>query len=142
MQLHRAMVLLLGGASLVLLMGLLITLVVVRQPETAYAPNSPQAAAASFLRLLEQSHIDAAYVLTTKALDGQSFHRQFVAWHSTTHRVSLVQTAIHGDMAAVDLTIRRFAGGAVGLPEQSYQATLTLERVAGTWRVSHWYGMP
>ena len=142
MQFHRSAVLLLGGAGLVLLAGLIVTLLVVREPEAAYAPNSPQSTVASFLRQLEQGEVDSAYALTTTATDRQSFQQQFGAWHSTSHRVALMQTTTNGNIASVTVRIRHFSAGAIGLPEESSEATFTLERQGGTWRISDWSGLP
>jgi hypothetical protein len=142
MRLQSSRAKLLVGAILVLLAALVITPVVSRQSETVYAPNSPEATVPGFFRLLEQGQLDGAFAQTTMTIAPVSFRRHCATWHNTSHRVTLVETRTYGTYRTVTVAIQYFAGGAVGLPERSTQATVGLVRESGAWHICDWVDVP
>jgi len=142
MRFQRPNMLLGAIVGLALLAGVVAALLVVRQPETVYAPNSPQATVASFLRYLEQGQMTKAYALTSGVSDRQSFFQQFAAWRSATHRATLLRAVSNRTTAAVTVGVTCTAGDLLGLDKQSYEASISLERRSSVWRITAWYGLP
>jgi hypothetical protein len=145
MRMYRSLLVLLGGAGALLAAGVVVALVAVRQPETAYPAHSPQATVATYLRLLQNGKVDAAYALvaTRRAgerfhMDRESFHAEFDTWSQTPHRVTLLKAGTSGPDASVTVEIATFSAGAFGATDQTCRQTFTLVRQGGAWRITGW----
>jgi hypothetical protein len=136
MHMYRSLLVLLGGAGALLAAGVVVALVAVGQPETAYPAHSPQGTVATYLRLLQNGKVDAAYALVSMDTDRSSFHQQFDTWSQTPHRVTLVQAGTSGRDASVTVDIAAFSAGAYGASDQTGRQTFTLVRRGGVWRIT------
>jgi hypothetical protein len=145
MRMYRSLLVLLGGAGALLAAGVVVALVAVRQPETAYPAHSPQATVATFLRLLQNGQVDTAYPLVRWKpirsgqccqMDREQFHQQFDTWSQTPHRVTLIQAGTSGPDASVTVEIATFSAGAFGASDQTCRQTFTLVRQGGAWRIT------
>ena len=128
MRMYRSLLVLLGGAGALLAAGVVVALVAVRQPETAYPAHSPQRTVATYLRLLQDGRVDTAYALV--------FHEQFDTWSQTPHRVTLLQAGTSGPDASVTVEIAAFSAGPFGASDQTHRQTFTLVRQGGAWRIT------
>jgi hypothetical protein len=148
MRMYRSLLVLLGGAGALLAAGVVVALVAVRQPETAYPAHSPQATVATYLRLLQNGQVDTAYPLVAFSrrseqcchMDREQFHQQFDTWSQTPHRVTLLKAGTSGPDASVTVEIATFSAGAFGASDQTCRQTFTLVRQGGAWRITGWPG--
>jgi hypothetical protein len=145
MRMYRSLLVLLGGAGALLAAGVVVALIAVRQPETAYPAHSPQATVATYLRLLQNGQVDTAYPLVQWQplrsrqcchMDREQFHQQFEYWGQTPHRVTLLQTGTSGPDASVTVEIAIFSADAFGASDQTCRQTFRLVRQGGAWRIT------
>jgi hypothetical protein len=143
MRMYRSLLVLLGGAGALLAAGVVVALIAVRQPETAYPAHSPQATVATYLRLLQNGQVDTAYPLVAFSRrrgawrwDREQFHQQFEYWGQTPHRVTLLQTGTSGSDATVTVEIAVFSADAFGASDQTCRQTFRLVRQGGAWRIT------
>ena len=136
MRMYRSLLVLLGGASALLAAGVVVALVAVRQPETAYPAHSPQGTVATYLRLLQDGKVDTAYALVAMDMDRERFHEQFDTWSQTPHRVTLLQAGTSGSDASVTVEIAAFSAGPFGASDRTSRQTFTLVRQGGAWRIT------
>ena len=136
MRMYRSLLVLLGGAAALLAAGVVVALVAVRQPETAYPAHSPQGTVATYLRLLQDGKVDTAYALVDMDIDRERFHEQFDSWSQRPHRVTLLQAATSGSDASVTVEIAAFSAGAFGASDRTSRQTFTLVRQGGAWRIT------
>ena len=136
MRMYRSLLVLLGGAGALLAAGVVVALVAVRQPETAYPAHSPQGTVATYLRLLQDGKVDTAYALVAMDMDRERFHEQFDTWSQTPHRVTLLQAGTSGPDASVTVEIAAFSAGAFGASDRTSRQTFTLVRQGGAWRIT------
>ena len=136
MRMYRSLLVLLGGAAALLAAGVVVALVAVRQPETAYPAHSPQGTVATYLRLLQDGKVDVAYALVAMDMARQQFHQQFDTWGQTPHRVTLLQAGTSGSDASVTVEIAAFSPGAFGPSDRTSRQTFTLVRQGGAWRIT------
>ena len=136
MHMYRSLLVLLGGAGALLAAGVVVALVAVRQPETAYPAHSPQRTVATYLRLLQDGRVDTAYALVAMNMDRERFHEQFDTWSQTPHRVTLLQAGTSGPDASVTVEIAAFSAGPFGASDQTHRQTFTLVRQGGAWRIT------
>ena len=136
MRMYRSLLVLLGGAGALLAAGVVVALVAVRQPETAYPAHSPQGTVATYLRLLQDGKVDTAYALVAMDIDRERFHEQFDTWSQTPHRVTLLQAGTSGPDASVTVEIAAFSAGAFGASDRTSRQTFTLVRQGGAWRIT------
>ena len=137
------MAILLGGAVLVLAAGIVFAIVAARRPETTFPPGSPEAAVATYLRLLQQGQTDDAFAMTAFPSGGdppgttrERFHAQFDHWSQTPHRVTLLRSSTTGDQASVTVEIATFSPAIFRSNDQSAQQTFTLAHQDGAWRIT------
>ena len=136
MRMYRSLLVLLGGAGALLAAGVVVALVAVRQPETAYPAHSPQGTVATYLRLLQDGKVDTAYALVDMDIDRERFHEQFDTWGQTPHRVTLLQADTNGPDASVTVEIATFSAGPFGASDRTSRQTFTLVRQGGAWRIT------
>ena len=136
MHMYRSLLVLLGGAAALLAAGVVVALVAVRQPETAYPAHSPQGTVATYLRLLQDDKVDTAYALVAMDMDRERFHEQFATWSQTPHRVTLLQAGTSGPDASVTVEIAAFSAGPFGASDRTSRQTFTLVRQGGAWRIT------
>jgi hypothetical protein len=145
MRMYRSLLVLLGGAGALLAAGVVVALIAVRQPETAYPAHSPQATVATYLRLLQNGQVDTAYPLVQWQplrsgqcchMDREQFRQQFDYWGQTPHRVTLLQTGTSGPDASVTVEIATFSAGPFGASDQTCRQTFRLVRQGGAWRIT------
>jgi hypothetical protein len=136
MRMYRSLLVLLGGAAALLAAGVVVALVAVRQPETAYPAHSPQGTVATYLRLLQKGRVDTAYALVAMDMDRERFHEQFDTWSQTPHRVTLLQAGTSGSDASVTVEIAAFSAGPFGASDRTSRQTFTLVRQGGAWRIT------
>ena len=139
MPIPRSMALLLGGTLVLLVGGIVFALVAVRQPETTFPAGSPEAAVATYLRLLQNGQIDDAYAMTalpSPSLTRAYFHEQFDRWSQTPHRVTLLRSNTTGNQASVVVDISTFSPDIFGGGDRSSQQTFMLVRQDGAWRIT------
>ena len=136
MRMYRSLLVLLGGAGALLAAGVVVALVAVRQPETAYPAHSPQGTVANYLRLLQDGRVDTAYALVAMDVDRERFHEQFDSWGQTPHRVTLLQADTSGPEARVTVEIATFSAGPFGASDRTSRQTFTLVRQGGAWRIT------
>ena len=136
MRMYRSLLVLLGGAAALLAAGVVVALVAVRQPETAYPAHSPQGTVATYLRLLQNGKVDTAYALVAMDMDRERFHEQFDTWSQTPHRVTLLQASTSGSDASVTVEIAAFSAGPFGASDRTSRQTFTLVRQGGAWRIT------
>ena len=136
MRMYRSLLVLLGGAAALLAAGVVVALVAVRQPETAYPAHSPQGTVATYLRLLQDGKVDTAYALVDMDIDRERFHEQFDTWGQTPHRVTLLQADTNGPDASVTVEIATFSAGPFGASDRTSRQTFTLVRQGGAWRIT------
>ena len=136
MRMYRSLLVLLGGAGALLAAGVVVALVAVRQPETAYPAHSPQGTVATYLRLLQDGKVDTAYALVAMDMDRERFHEQFDTWSQTPHRVTLLQAGTSGPDASVTVEIAAFSAGPFGASDRTSRQTFTLVRQGGAWRIT------
>lgn len=136
MRMYRSLLVLLGGAGALLAAGVVVALVAVRQPETAYPAHSPQGTVATYLRLLQDDKVDTAYALVAMNMDRERFHEQFDTWSQTPHRVTLLQAGTSGPDASVTVEIAAFSAGPFGASDRTSRQTFTLVRQGGAWRIT------
>ncbi len=141
MREQRSLLILAAGTALLLLCGTVVGLAAGHQSPPAYPRNSPQAAVATYLRLLQNGQVDAAFQMTdfggwgtTMSLD--NFHQQYDTWSQRAHRVTLVQSQLTGDTASITVDISTFSGGAFGASDQTSRQTFTLERLSKGWLIT------
>ncbi len=133
-----------GGLGALLVVGVLVTVLAVRQPETTYRAGSPEAAVATYLRLLQEGRVDQAYALISppdfsnygNTMDRSAFHQEFDHWSQTSRRVTLVTTVVDGASASVTVDITQFSGSPLGAADQTNRQTITLVRKTGRWLVT------
>ena len=144
MRMYRSLLVLLGGAGALLAAGVVVALIAVRQPETAYPAHSPQATVATYLRLLQKGQVDTAYPLVqwqpckshVFCMDREHFDQQFEYWGQTPHRVTLLQAGTSGSDATVTVEIAVFSADAFGASDQTCRQTFRLVRQGGAWRIT------
>ena len=139
MRLQRSLLILIVGTVLLLIVGVVVALAASGQAAPAYPRSSPQAAVTTYLRLLQSGQVDAAFQMTDFGdvnMPLGNFHQQYDNWGQQSHRVTLVQSQVHGDTASVTVDIATFAGGAFGASDQTNRQTFTLERVTGGWHIT------
>ena len=143
---RRPILVALGGASALLIVGMLISLVMARQPAATYAVDSPPGAVAAYLRLLEEGQVDRAYAMVSasamtngpygSAMTLSDYHRQFDNWSQRSHRATLVRSQVTATTASVVVDIATFSGGAFGGSDNTQRVTFTLVQAKGRWLIS------
>ena len=140
MHLQRSVIALLGGAVAVLLIGVVIAVAASRQPETTYAPGTPEATIANFVRLIEAGKLDEAYALTDiKGLTRERFDEQFdpAFTGDSSRRVTLVRTNVSGNNATVVVAISTFSDSdSLDVSEYTNRQTYRLKRENGRWLIT------
>jgi hypothetical protein len=141
MREQRSLLIVAAGAALLLLCGTVVGLAAGHQSAPAYPRNSPQAAVATYLRLLQSGKFDAAFQMTDfsgqdASMSTNDFHQQYDNWSRQSHRVTLVQSQVNGDTASITVDISTFSGGAFGASDQTYRQTFTLERLPKGWLIT------
>lgn len=136
----RSVALLAGGAGLLLVAGVVLALLAPRRAETSFPPGSPEATVACYLRLLQDGQVDQAAALVDfdgpRPLTSEQFHQQYDQWSRNTHRVTLLHSETSGEQASVRVEIATFSPGAFGAEDRTAQATFTLVRRDGAWRIN------
>lgn len=138
MRMQRSVLVLLAGAGALLLVGIVVAIAAIRQPEAAYPPGSPEATVAGFVRLLEDGKLDEAYDLTAiPTLSREEFHEQLDNWSQTPRRITLVRSDVDGDRATVVVDVSTFSSGdALEVDDQTYRQTFQLRREGGKWLIT------
>ena len=144
-----SLVVLIAAVVTLLVAGSIVAVVATRQPAVTYPPGSPEATAATYLRLLQNGQVDEAYALTAfppgpspygsptdYPMTRERFHAQFDQWSETPHQVVLLRSTVTGDHASVTVEITAFRPDLLGGNDQRAQQTLTLVRQDGVWRVT------
>jgi len=142
---------LVAGVAVLLLAGVAVAVIVSRQPAATFPPDSPQAAVADYLRLLQNGQVDEAYALTAfepapipapygppylAPTTREGFHQAFDAWSQTPHQVVLLRSSVTGDRASVTVEIATFSPDVLGGGDRRSQQTFTLIRQDGAWRIT------
>jgi hypothetical protein len=134
MKWQHSLVIMLGGAGLLVLAGALVAALAIHPPEATYRPGTPEATVATYFRLLQQGKLARASDLTYSI---PNFEQQFASWSSTPHRVTLVATDVSGDTASVTVDITAASSSPLGPVDFTCRQTLTLLRNgSGTWLIS------
>jgi hypothetical protein len=138
-RIPRSIVILLAGAAGLLVAGVTVAVVTSHQPATTFPAGSPEAAVATYLRLLQNGQVDEAYAMTAFAqptITREDYHQRFDYWSEQPHRVTLVRTSIAGDQAAVTVETSTFRPGLFGADDNTVQQTITLVRRQGNWLIT------
>jgi hypothetical protein len=121
--------------GLLLLVGLVTGIVARRNGDTSYAPTSPAGRVQRYLGLLQDGRVDAAYAMTDFGLSRNEFHSRFDAWSQQSHRVTLVQSYVHGNAATITVDISSFSAGPLGSSDSTQRMTISLVRDRSTWTI-------
>jgi hypothetical protein len=134
-----------GGTGALLVMGIVVALAAVRQPEAHYPAHSPEGTVATYLGLLQNGQVDSAYALTAmdagslpmeQPMSLENFHQQYDQWGQRTHRAVLVRSSVRGQVATVTVDLSSFTGSVFGASDTTNRLTFTLRRHAGGWLIT------
>jgi hypothetical protein len=138
-RIPRSMMVLLVGAAGLLVAGVLVAIVSSHRPATTFPADSPEAAVASYLRLLQDGQVDEAYMMTAftqPTITREDYHQRFDSWSEQPHRVTLVRSSTAGDLATVTVETSTFRPGLFGADDSTVQQTVTLVRRQGNWLIT------
>jgi hypothetical protein len=138
---NRSLAIIVACASALVMAGLVVALIAVRQPESAFPSGTPEAAVADYLRLLQNGDLDGAFALTSmqigsRALDSQTFHNQNSRWSEAPHRVTLVSSKTNGNQATVAVDVATFEPDVLGGSDRTSRQTFALARRDDGWRIT------
>lgn len=139
MRVQRSVLVLLGGAGVLLLVGVVVAIAASRQRPAEYPEGSPEATVAMFVRLLEDGELDRAYELTAiPKLSRDRFVEQFDPEDRPPRRVTLVRSSVDRDRAAVVVDVSTFTadGAPLDTSDQTYRQTFRLRREGGGWVIT------
>lgn len=135
----RSFLLLVAGAAVLLIAGVLVAVIASRSSETVYPAGTPQHAVATYLRLLQTGNVDRAYGMTAFRSHDPSraeFHQIWDGWSSSSHRVVLVRMRESGGTAAVTVDATSFAADPFGSEDQTNRVTFTLVQRGRSWLIT------
>ncbi|GAC1520404.1 MAG: hypothetical protein NVS2B16_27460 [Chloroflexota bacterium] len=143
-RMPRSILVLLGGISGLLLLGIVVALTIGRRSEVRYPAHSPEGTVATYLRLLQDGNLDQAYKLTHMSFDPgiggpmsrAQFQQALGRWNERTHRVTLVRARHSGREASITVEISAFSSDVFGASDQTSRQTFTLVLLKGDWRIT------
>ena len=142
--LFRSLFMILAGAGVLLVIGVVVAVLSIRQPETAFAPGSPEGAVSTYLQLLQNGQVDQAYAMTSfemgppyyESMTREQFHQQFDAWSQAPHRVTLLRSSSSGSQASVTVEISTFQPDLFASADRTFQQTFTLTQRDVAWVIT------
>ncbi len=140
----KPLLVLLAGAGLLLVVGMVVALIAARQPEASFPPNTPEATVTTYLRLLQNGQVDEAFAMTAleagppffENMTRERFHERFDAWSQSPHRVTLLRSSVSGDKASVTVEISTFRPDLFPAADRTAQQTFTLTQREGSWVIT------
>ncbi|MBV9121706.1 MAG: hypothetical protein JOZ39_13430 [Chloroflexi bacterium] len=136
----RSLAILIAAASALVVAGLVVGILAVRQPEATFPQGTPEATVAQYLRLRQSGNVEEAYALTSmqfanRPMDLAAFRSQNSHWGQTAHRVTMASSKTTGDQATVAVDVATFEPDFLG-GDSTARETFNLVRQSGSWRIT------
>lgn len=127
---------LVAGVAGLIVAGVVVTLVVSRQPPHSYPAGTPTGTVQRYLALLQKGEVDRAYEMTSRWEPRSAYHAQFDGWGQVSHQVVLVRSTTGRRYSTVTVEISTFSAGPAGPSGDTAPTTFTLHRSGRRWQIT------